>query len=920
MSWTFTDPWLLIALLAIPCLVATSWRSGALRHRDGQIAMSLRALMIALLTLASAGLSYNDVSDELAVIFVVDTSRSVNHDSDPSSGLQAARDFVRRAITSRPEADLTGVVAFGQEPAIESLVHADSATPSWSATVGGDGTNIEAALRLAFTSFPTNTHRKIVLLSDGIETAGDARSQLTVAREFSTPIDVVPITTKVIGDDPVMESISAPPVLDAAQPFDLKVLLRSPGELKGRLLLFRDDILLGELPIAMKTGLNTLNIPQKLDTAGLHRYSARLDVEGDTEPRNNDGFATVQVKGHPAVLLLDGDPNTSNNLRDTLIASNFRVTAGGINDIPDDLEAMIAHDLIILSDIPASKLSRHQMAAFVHFVSDLGRGLIMTGGDNSFGVGGYFKTPIARVLPVSMTRHANKEMPSQGIVLTLDKSGSMGGGYGSKIAIAKEAASFVAELLTSRDELGVLGFDDAAAWVLTYQRLRDKEEAIRLISTLRAGGGTDIYNALNVALDAIDGGDAPLKHIILISDGVSKSADLSSIAKKIRASNVTISTIAIGGDSDQFTMETLATLGGGRYYATSTPENIPQIFTRETMLASRNFINEETFVPIAGDPSEVLAGIEALPPLRGYVSTSIKPGATLALISPGDEPILAHWRSGLGRTLAFTSDARGRWGKDWLADPALFNRFWGQAAQWTAQGSARDDLAVVTSTRGARLTLVVDSMTDDGYIDGADTTAFVIHPDGRRQQTTLQQISSGRYRAEIDATHEGHYAISVVQSLNGREVSRAFREVYRAWPPEFAPAYTGLPTLQELASASGGRLNPSPDEVWSRPATPITSPRLMTSWILIICAVLWVVDVAARRLSPLRISGRKGNALSLTTTTEDANAVTTSPHPHSPKTPHQPVATSKQAEGSKTEATSRVSGRLLEAKKRRQNK
>ncbi|MEL6182676.1 MAG: glutamine amidotransferase, partial [Myxococcota bacterium] len=246
------------------------------------------------------------------------------------------------------------------------------------------------------------------------------------------------------------------------------------------------------------------------------------------------------------------------------------------------------------------------------------------------------------------------------------------------------------------------------------------------------------------------------------------------------------------------------------------------------------------------------ASIDAMPPLKGYVATSIKPRATLALQSPEDEPILAHWRVGLGKTLAFTSDAKSRWASHWLADPALYQRFWGQAVSWTTQTGSRSNLAAIATLKGSQLSIVVDSMNEDTYVSGADTQATVITPGGERHRLQLQQVAPGRYRTSLDAGEEGTYHVAVQQTLGGQELGRAIREVHRAWSPEFAPSHTGTAVLQELASSTGGTLNPPPTAVWTRPETPLTTPTSMVPWLLIALAVLWLVDIAFRRFEGFR--------------------------------------------------------------------
>jgi len=858
MHLTLEQPLWLLLLLAVPLTWVLAWRLGMLKKAGGTGASVLRSVVGTLVVLALAGLAVLEEHNLLSVIFVVDASRSIaSGDAQDAGGQAAARTFVQQAMDARPDEDLAGIITFGQDAEIERLVRDDSDAPGWTTHPEPGGTHIENALRLALASFPPDTHRRIVLLSDGIETHGRALNQATIARELHVPVDVVTLPTAHIGPDVVAESLVAPARAEALQPFDLRLQVRSPQATDGRVLLYRNDELLGELPVHLDGGLDVLTIPQTLDTAGLYRFRAVIQAQPDGEQRNNEVRTTVEVGGQPRILHLEGYSTDAEHLRNALLTGGYLVTTGSPADLPDTLEEMAPWDVIILSDVPATEMSRLQMTALEQYVTDLGKGLVMIGGDQSFGLGGYFKTRVEEVLPVSMTREAKRELPSQGIVLAIDSSGSMAGMQGvAKIDLAKDAAVAVTELLTQKDELGIIGFDSSASWVVPYGRLDDKRDVIYRIGTLRAGGGTDIYNALRSSYDGIRGGDASVKHIILLSDGIAENSDLPALAKRINDDKITLTTVAIGGDSDRYTMETLARIGGGRYYETESAETVPQIFTRETMLASRNFIVENTFVPHRVDPSEILAGIDALPPLDGYVATTLKPGATLALASGEDEPVLAHWRRGLGKSVAFTSDAKTRWARAWVEDPEAFAKFWNQTLRWVAKTGAADNLAVTTTLQGGSLTITADSMNDADYLGGAQTHAHVIHPDGRRQDLPLQQVAPGRYRAQIDAPAEGTYFVSVQQTLAGEETGRAVREVFRAYSPELAPAHTGTPVLQELASATGGALDPAPKAVWTHDPAPLTTPRSIAPWLLLAAALLWLLDVAYRRFEGFRLPRR----------------------------------------------------------------
>ncbi len=928
MDLTLQQPWALVLLLAVPVYIVAAWRLGALEHRLGRTATAIRAVGVTLLVLSIAQLALLRHHDELAVIFVVDGSRSIGAPGQSATGgSQKAQTFVADALKARPEKDMAGVVVFGQNPEIETMVRPDPSQPLWAARPESGGTDIEAALRLALASFPPDTHRRLVVLSDGIETHGQAAQQAVIARELGVPIDVVPLETINNGPDIIAEALIAPPTVEVDRPFDLRFQIRSPQQTNGKLRLYRGDELLGETEVSLRQGLDVLTLPQTLSEPGLHRFRAVIDAQPDGESRNNEVRTTVQVGGQPTVLVLEGYGDASAALVASLQQNGLSVTSGDASDMPDTLEGMAQYDVIMLSDIPGTEMSRLQMRALEQYVTDLGKGLIMLGGDQSFGLGGYYKTPVERTLPVKMTRKAQVQIPSQGIAMAIDRSGSMAGMRGvSKMELAKEAAVAVVELMNAdKDELGVVGFDSFASWVVPYNALRDKDEVIRRIGTLRAGGGTDIYAGLKAAYRGISGGNARIKHIILLSDGVSNPADLPGLAKELRADGITLTTVSIGADSDRFTMETLAKLGGGRYYETESADAIPQIFTRETMLSSRNFLVEESFAPMLGDNSDVLKGIDALPLLDGYVATSAKSRATVALLTPKGEPLMAHWRKGLGKSMAFTSDAKGRWAGAWLADPTLYTRFWVQAVRWTSQTGANNTLALATSMRGGTLTLTVDALDDERWRDGATTVATVVSPDGQRREVPLRQVAPGRYRAEVDASAEGTYYVSAVQSADGEELGRAVRELHRAYSPEFAPAHTGAPVLQELAGVTGGVYGAKPQEIWKRPDTPLTTPRPLTPYLLAALALLWLLDVAHRRFEGWRPPGKPTPAPDATAAGLPAPVRAAVPGPRPPSTPQTPSPVSKPEaiaapQASEAPKERAFTSRLLDAKRRGRKK
>jgi hypothetical protein len=197
------------------------------------------------------------------------------------------------------------------------------------------------------------------------------------------------------------------------------------------------------------------------------------------------------------------------------------------------------------------------------------------------------------------------------------------------------------------------------------------------IATLRADGGTSIYPALALAYEALKDVDTKYKHIILLTDGQSAtSGDYYYLTRRMEKAGITLSTVAVGDGADTGLLEILAAWGQGRYYFTNQADNIPRIFTKETITALRSYLVEAPFTPVKAAGSELLQGINAVPQLHGYVASSIKDSAQMVLASHRGDPVLAGWQYGLGRSVAFTSDAGNRWAANWVGWEA-YNRFWG---------------------------------------------------------------------------------------------------------------------------------------------------------------------------------------------------------------------------------------------------
>jgi len=866
--------WLWLLTAAVP-LIAMAWFT---RRKVSRLrllaALAARLLLLLLLVAAISGLTYGKLVDDLGVVFVLDRSASVS-----DGARRTSVGFVQQALEGMKEGDRAGVVAFGADAYVEREVSEEPDFHAVETDPGVHQTDVAAALRLAQATLPADAAHRVVLLSDGEETRGDASAQVTLTARDDLELSVVPLSRGAL-PEVVVENLVVPDKVQRGEGFEVRVIARSVRAGNGTLRLFRNDRYLGEVPAPLTGGrADVFSFRQTADEPGLYRYRAVLEVadgELDSLPQNNEVVATVQVAGSQKVLYVEGMSGQARYLANALRGDGIEVDVVGPADLPPTLAEMRPYASIVVSDVPAHVLTSVQQKALQSYVRDLGRGFVMVGGESSFGVGGYYKTPVEELLPVQMDIEDKKHFPSLAMILAIDRSGSMAGaGQASKIEMAKEAAIRAVELMTERDQVGVVTFDSAGSWAVPMTPLTDKQAVIQKIASIRAGGGTDIYPALKMGYKALDDSGAALKHVVLLSDGITGDAAFQQLIKgSYDSQQTTLTSIAVGGDADRFTMRQFAQWGGGRYYLVTDPHAIPQVFTRETMLASRSFIVEEDFVPARAEPSTLLKGIPALPTLHGHVAADPKPRATVALTATDDLPLLAHWRYGLGKSVAFTSDCKSRWARDWVGT-AEYTKLWSQIVRWSMGSDQSGDLQVVSEIDRGQLRITVDAFDESGnFRNFLDGTARVVAPDLTVRELPLRQIAPGRYSATMDVDADGSYLAGVSMSSGDTPIGQVVSEAVQPYSPEYRTPASGSSLLPELARLGGGTVIADPADVFRRPEVARRVPEPLWPPLVIAALLLLLLDVALRRLD-LSAFGKPG----MVTTVQ---RVAAAPPPRSP--------------------------------------
>jgi Ca-activated chloride channel homolog len=856
----------LLAALVLGLEAALYWRrqAGGRWHLPGGVdrwALGFRCALLVVLAVALLRPAVPRWIDRLNVVFLVDHSDSVS-----LAARERAYRFVADALEHRRPDDHHGVIVFGEEAVVDQPLGRRAGVERPQAAVGGQRTNLFQAIQLALASVPPGQASRLVLFTDGRENEGSAVVAAAAARDMGAEIHYVPAPLT-FTQEVIAEALVLPEEVRFGESFTARVVVWSQQDTEGRVALYRNGEFLGAQLVRLTAGKNVFAYRQALEASGIHVYQAAIEADGDTIPENNRAVGTVVVRGKPKVLLADKEPAHARSLAAALRSQHLDVTVVPPARIPRDLAGLQPYDGIILSNVSSLQLTRRQMAYIRDYVRDHGGGLMMLGGEESFGLGGYQRTPIEEALPVTMDVKQRLNVPSLAVVVSVDRSGSMAmstDGNLSRLDLAKEAAHLIVDLLDERNEVGIQTWDTEFVWDVPLGPVADRARVHDAIARIRPGGGTDGYPALFDAYRKLIDSPALLKHIIFVGDGEMRDPGYQELARRMARHQITVSAVAIGRGADVRLLVDIARWGRGRFYYTEDAENIPRIFTLETQLVSKDSLVEQPFRPQLTAPGhEAIQDIDwkSVPPLGGYVATTVKSTADLVLMSHREEPVFATWRYGLGRTAAFTSDAKAKWGVLWVRWPE-FNKFWAQATRWTLRRGSRSDVTATVHRMDGMGEVVVDAVDSQGdFINFLDSQVGIVAPDRTRTVVPLEQVAPGRYRGRFPAEQEGVYLVGSAQRRDERVIGSQLAGLVVPYAEELRELGVDEVLLREVADLTGGTALGEPRQVFGAGRRHSRIPVEIWPWLVVAVAVLLVPDVALRRLGPLAaawLAARRG--------------------------------------------------------------
>lgn len=889
-TYELLNPRMLGAILVAPWFIGVLSKSLAdLPWPQKALSVLLRTAFVVLVALGLSRLARTATTEKVCTVYLVDVSDSISEEA-----LGDARQFLSHAWAERPKDSEVRLVTFARRPRLIPGVDKEREKPpvierhldaKGQRSELGAGSNLEAALQLAYGLYPTGYLKRAVLLSDGVQTDGDFLAEANRAKDFGVRVFTVPYR-RPVPPEVAVRSLRMPDRVKVGETFEIHADIYSSRATKAHARLYQGEALNGldgVRDLELRAGPNDLVWRSVNRQAGQVTYLFELDqIAEDTFKENNRYSVTIDVPGRPAVLYIEGTPQHGQPLSSALTAQQFDVDMRPPAGMPGSLKEMERYDFVILSDTAKEAVSLAAQDLIEQYVRDLGGGFLFAGGEAGYGLGGWYHSTVERILPVRMDNENKKEMPAVAMSLVIDRSGSM---TGLPLEMAKAAAKATAGILSPDDMVEVIAFDSLPVRYVKMQQARNRSRITGEIARIAPGGGTEIFPALDAAYQDMTVTPARKKHVILLTDGRAPTGGIRDLVSAMISESITVTTVGLGGDVDEQLLKMIADVGGGRFHAVQDPSNLPRIFTKETEMIARQAAVEEWFQVKRVDDAAFLRTIDVstAPYLHGYVSTKMKPPPAQELLENSDrgDPILARMHVGLGWTLAWTSDVKSQWAVEWLRWPG-WEKFWGQLVHEHMRQKHRRELDMKTEVVGGLLHAAVDAFgADERFENNLTSRLYVIGPepvkesacktdadcsfavyarcDGalhacRPRPMDLRQTAPGRYETTLPLDKYGSFLLRAEhlhEEKDGqlRQVAESYGHVSNPYPREYATFEPDVGLLEKAARSTGGAVDPpSVASVFDPAGEKVTFHEELWPRFIFGAIVVFLLDLLVRRV------------------------------------------------------------------------
>jgi Mg-chelatase subunit ChlD/uncharacterized membrane protein len=846
-----------LLLLLVPLLFLLFWRGW--KRVQTKLGRAVRILAILLLVLIAAVPLAPIGAEGVDAVVIVDLSRSM-----PEGSRARELEIVKLLESRRAKGDRVGVVTFGRESRIERVPEELGNLAAFVQQIDPDGSDLGGAIELATTLIPRERPGRLIVLSDGEANGAPVIAAAQEAAARGIPIDFRALSRNEAADLAV-ESLDAPGMVDEREPFQFSAWVRSDRTAEGEAVLYRDDVEIARKKQTFPAGPTQLIFRDVIDKPGVSRYRLELLASGDRVPENNTGTAAARVEA-PAAILIVNNSGQPDNLSRALAAGKLNVQTTNPKSLPRDAAGLLAYRAVILENVQASAVGPQALTALTQFATELGGGLLLTGGTASFGVGGYFKSVLDPYLPVSMEIKNEHRKLSLAMVVTLDRSGSMSMPIGdgrTKMDLANLGTCAAIEALGPYDEVGVIAVD-SAPHVVTPLVPADDTDAIcnRVRGVQSMGGGIFVYTALVQSAQMIQESDKGTRHIVLFADAADaeEPGDYIRLLDTIRPLGITVSVIGLGSelDPDAPFLKDVAAKGEGRIHFTAVVEDLPRLFAQEAITVARSsFVDAPT--PTRSVSDMVLLGDlprSRFPTIDGYNLSYLRPGATVGVVTEDEyhAPVLAFWHQGLGRIAALTAEVDGKFSKS-LNAWNDFGAFSIGLGRWLLGGDPPQGMRATIEREGGQGVVRVELNPDrkrGGPEDIRSATAAIVPPgdfiSARPQKLSLTWVNDDTLEARFPVHATGVY-LGAVDIGGGKVLPLA--PLSLPYSPEFEPREdpnAGAKTLAEMARITGGIERTAWDDVFNASRLRDRQVRDLVIPLTLALLLLHVTEIAGRRL------------------------------------------------------------------------
>ncbi|MCR4717818.1 MAG: VWA domain-containing protein [Lachnospiraceae bacterium] len=844
MKISFTEPLALIMIpIGIAIIIYASKYFRTVKKNKKKSLIAMRITIFTLVVLALSGFSIALMSRHAYTVFLVDCSDSMKQSISDVGG------FLSKQIEKMPKNNSVAVVAFGSDTKVAQFMTKEKFYAGINDKPITTATDVEGAITTALTMFPEGGGKRIVLISDGIENEGDMLSSAASISRSNVELDILPITEQ-ITDEVYIDDLTVPETIKIGDKYAVTVKVMSNVKTEAELSLFSGRELKDQEHVTVNVGENQYVFYDEASDKGTRNYRAEIAPYKDTATVNNEYSAFAEVDTKDRILVIEGTSSKSDSLLAALRAGGVACDAVTPTGAPKNINDMLEYKSIILENVYYDDLKEGFVNNIDSYVKNYAGGLVVVGGEDSYALGGYRNTVLEDILPVELDPEGQNNIPKMAFYMVIDHSGSMSaaasdGSPYKAIDLAKAAAEKSLDSLRDTDEVGVLAFDDSYDWVVPPTVLNDRDKVSEGIGSITINGGTSIYPAVAEAVSKIKKSDSQLKHIVLLTDGEDGFRQYADLLKDIKDNNITLSTVAIGAESDTGIMKYLANEGGGRYYYTDANKGLPRIFAKEVYLAVGEYLINEEFSPVLASNDDCIKALEeGSPTLYGYVATSIKATAKEHLKTGRGDPLLASWQYGLGHVYAWTSDGEGKWTSN-FASWDKYPEFWRNIIDASISNTDLDGDIVKAEQKGSKG--IISYETKD-YSNDTKINAIVTDEEGNETEVKLNPTSPGHYEATIDTSEVGVYNIAVTNSDKNGIVKSANTATAMQYSPEYR-FYEDTGAMDKLVTLTSGIKLSYDSDVFKKMPNKAPKDKNLSDLLLLLALILFIYDVVARRLN-----------------------------------------------------------------------